>query len=103
METPFPKLILQNQLEQTGKEVEAVFYVGPWPEMENVNLFSETPFVVVTRPKGPGNCDLRSFPTIAEAKGYKIMVAAERSDAKASIYVFFKGSWCKVDLFADSK
>jgi hypothetical protein len=100
---PSAKLSLQNQLEQSGKWVEPIFYVGAWPEMENVNLFSETPFVVVTRPKGPGGCDVRAFATISEAKGYKIMVVEEVPDAKVSIYAFFKDMWRKVDLIADSK
>lgn len=76
------------------------YFVGPWPEMENVNLFSEKPFAVLVRPKGPGGCDVKSFHTIEEAKGYMDMVLEEMKDRKVAIYAFLNGEWKKVGLIA---
>ena len=79
---------------------QADYFVGPWPEIENTPLFSEKPFVVVVRPQGPGNCAVRAFNNMQEAKWYMDMTLTEIPESKVAVYAFFNREWKKVDLVA---
>jgi hypothetical protein len=92
------------------------YYVGKYPEFDDCNLFSESPFVVhfeATLGKDDPETDgsvhvhmdiqFRAFSTMSEARQFcRNHKDPDKRPESTTIYAFASGEWKKVGLFADS-